>query len=599
VVIRKDRKPIVTKTLHLFPKSVHSSQQGSITITFRGVITYLGLLLSLVNHCRAFIFQGIIAGQSDQVCQLSRSMDCRTMQRQGQEPPFLSTSSTHKRLLPAFESYAAASIPDNDADGTSTQDDDGAEDSETPSKRGRSIEDKSNTVSGSRRIIPPETPLGKYLPLSLKLRAQSANNDSIEDPVIVTPKRSNYIGWDDYFLGIAILSSKRSKDPKRAEGACIADAENRIVAIGYSGLPRGCPDTVFPWNDFTPTSDDGVVDDNSNNTGRPWLHTKQPYVCPAITNAILNKCSQDVAGCRLYVMDFPSSDSTKVIIQSQIQEIVILKGKEQRAGADQLGTDSVLEPDTDDILASRIMLEMAGITLRYHQPSMPSVLLDFGTATPMTTPSGPSCGCNNHTTNRENLSQETTKPNLTEEEQRAATLLLTEAGYNASAIVSNGRRHDYISWDDYFMSVSFLTAQRSKDPNTQVGACIVDPDHRIVGLGYNGMPRGLSDDDMPWARDNANPLYNKYLYVTHAEVNAILNKGSSDVRGSTLYVALFPCENCAKMIIQSGIRRVVFLNDHYHDTPGCKASRIMLQCARVELQQYTPTLQQMLIDYDR
>jgi dCMP deaminase len=112
------------------------------------------------------------------------------------------------------------------------------------------------------------------------------------------------------------------------------------------------------------------------------------------------------------------------------------------------------------------------------------------------------------------------------------------------------------------------------------------------------MPRNISDDVVPWSRSNSNPLFNKYLYVTHAEVNAILNKGSANVKGSTLYVALFPCENCAKMIIQAGIRKVVYLSDRYHNTDGCRASRIMFKCAKVELQQYTPSKPQILLEYN-
>lgn len=147
------------------------------------------------------------------------------------------------------------------------------------------------------------------------------------------------------------------------------------------------------------------------------------------------------------------------------------------------------------------------------------------------------------------------------------------------------------------MAMAFLTAQRSKDPNTQVGACIVDSENRIIGLGYNGFPSGCSDDKLPWARSNSNQLHNKYLYVCHAEVNAILNKGSANVKGATIYVALFPCENCSKMIIQAGIRKVVYMSDTYHDTLGCRASRIMLQCAGVELRQYTPSRQRLDLDF--
>lgn len=149
------------------------------------------------------------------------------------------------------------------------------------------------------------------------------------------------------------------------------------------------------------------------------------------------------------------------------------------------------------------------------------------------------------------------------------------------------------------MAMAFLTAQRSKDPNTQVGACIVDEENRIVGLGYNGFPSGCSDDLLPWARSNSNDLHNKYLYVCHAEVNAILNKGSANVRGATIYVALFPCQNCAKMIIQAGIREVVFMSDAYHDTPGCRASRIMFRCAGVKLRQYIPTMQNLVLNLEQ
>ena len=123
--------------------------------------------------------------------------------------------------------------------------------------------------------------------------------------------------------------------------------------------------------------------------------------------------------------------------------------------------------------------------------------------------------------------------------------------------VTRKRTEGVISWDDYFMSVAFLSAMRSKDPSTQVGACIVNPIHnRIVGIGYNGFPRGCDDDELPWAR-TGEELETKYPYVCHAEVNAVLNKNSADVHGCTIYVGLFPCNECAKMIIQSGIKEVV------------------------------------------
>ena len=159
------------------------------------------------------------------------------------------------------------------------------------------------------------------------------------------------------------------------------------------------------------------------------------------------------------------------------------------------------------------------------------------------------------------------------------------------------KRGNALSWDDFFMSMAFLAAQRSKDPSTQVGACIVTPDYRIVGIGYNGFPRGCSDDELPWARQAESELDTKYPYVCHAEMNAILNKNSADVKGCTIYVGLFPCCECAKMIIQSGISAVVFLSDKYHTTNSMIASRKMLNMARVTLRQHVPALAKVELDF--
>merc|ERR1711907_37576 len=158
------------------------------------------------------------------------------------------------------------------------------------------------------------------------------------------------------------------------------------------------------------------------------------------------------------------------------------------------------------------------------------------------------------------------------------------------------RTEGVISWDDYFMSVAFLSAMRSKDPSTQVGACIVNSDKRIVGMGYNGFPRGCDDDSLPWAR-TGNELDTKYPYVCHAEVNAILNKNSADVNGCTIYVGLFPCNECAKMIIQSGIKEVVYLSDKYKNLNAFIASRKMLKMAKINLRQHIPSSDKILIEF--
>lgn len=145
------------------------------------------------------------------------------------------------------------------------------------------------------------------------------------------------------------------------------------------------------------------------------------------------------------------------------------------------------------------------------------------------------------------------------------------------------KRTDYISWDQYFMGVALLSAMRSKDPATQVGACIVNDKKRIVGIGYNGFPYGVGDDSFPWEKDGE-WLDSKYPYVVHAEPNAILN-ATVPLDNSTLYVTLFPCNECAKLIIQSGIKELVYLEDKYHERDSSVASRRMFDSAKVTYRQ--------------
>ena len=160
------------------------------------------------------------------------------------------------------------------------------------------------------------------------------------------------------------------------------------------------------------------------------------------------------------------------------------------------------------------------------------------------------------------------------------------------------KRQDYISWDEYFMGVALLASQRSKDPSTQVGACIVDSEKRILSTGYNGFPHGCSDDDFPWNRDESLGE-TKYRFVVHAELNAILNASGKSLAGSTLYVGLFPCNECAKAIIQAGIKEVIYLSDKYHDAPSFEASRRMLSAAGVTITEIKPTKSQLVISFKK
>ena len=148
------------------------------------------------------------------------------------------------------------------------------------------------------------------------------------------------------------------------------------------------------------------------------------------------------------------------------------------------------------------------------------------------------------------------------------------------------KREDYLSWDEYFMSLAKLSALRSKDPSTQVGACIVGSDNRILSIGYNGAPNGFNDETFPWDRDGAN-LDTKYFYVCHSEMNAILNyRGSrKDLENSKIYVDLFPCNECAKLIIQSGIKEVIYLSDKYAGTDIVIASKKLFDTCKVKYRQ--------------
>ena len=159
------------------------------------------------------------------------------------------------------------------------------------------------------------------------------------------------------------------------------------------------------------------------------------------------------------------------------------------------------------------------------------------------------------------------------------------------------KRNNYINWDEYFMGVALLSAKRSKDPATQVGACIVNTKNKIVGAGYNGLPIGCSDDDFPWGK-TGEPLQTKYPYVCHAELNAILNNIGMDLHGCRIYTALFPCNECAKAIIQSGISEIIYLSDKYASTDTAIASKKMLDKAGVTYRKVNPTIQKIELSFN-
>ena len=157
------------------------------------------------------------------------------------------------------------------------------------------------------------------------------------------------------------------------------------------------------------------------------------------------------------------------------------------------------------------------------------------------------------------------------------------------------KRSDYLSWDEYFMAVALLSAQRSKDPNTQVGACVANEQNKIVGVGYNGFPWGCSDDELPWAREGTF-LDTKYPYVCHAEVNAVLNSITYNLNNCRIYVGLFPCNECTKVIIQAGIKEIIYMSDKYKDTDTVRAAKMMLDRAGISYRQFASTRESISLD---
>ena len=160
------------------------------------------------------------------------------------------------------------------------------------------------------------------------------------------------------------------------------------------------------------------------------------------------------------------------------------------------------------------------------------------------------------------------------------------------------KRTNYISWDEYFMAVALLSAERSKDPSTQVGACVANDQNKIVGVGYNGFPLGCSDDELPWTREGSF-LETKYPYVCHAELNAVLNSISTDLRNCRIYVGLFPCNECTKVIIQAGIKEIIYLSDKYRDSDQVKASKKMLDtCPNITYRQLRTNLDSLCLSFN-
>jgi len=327
-------------------------------------------------------------------------------------------------------------------------------------------------------------------------------------------------------------------------GACIVDSRRRISGTGYNGFPRGCDDDLLPWS-------------RTGRGGDP-LTTKYPFVCHAEANAIANKGSADVEGATIFVALFPCCACAKIIIQSRIAEVVYLDDKYH---------------DQKIFEASRVLFDMAGVRCRKLRPATRRIELHLG------------------------------RP-VAPEADGFLRRLGGALWRGAAALTGTGRgdglrrKEGVIGWDDYFMSVALLSAQRSKDPEAQIGACIVNAKRRMIGIGYNGFPLGCDDDALPWASTDpgGDLLRTKGPFVVPAEVNAILNKCAADVCGATLYVNNFPDSECARFIIQNEIAEVVYMDGGGGGAPTYEASRILFDMAGVGYRRHIPRTEKVVVE---
>lgn len=369
----------------------------------------------------------------------------------------------------------------------------------------------------------------------VKINNNSSSLTQMMSEISIVPSKidQSVIDWEEYFMSIAYLVSKRSKDPSTQVGSCIVNHKKRIVGQGYNGMPRGCSDDVFPW---------GKVGKD--------LETKYFYVCHAEMNAIFNKNCADISDCTIYTILFPCNQCTKTIIQSGISEVVYMcdKNKGKVEG-----------------IAAMKMLEACKVQYRQLRPRWAGLIIDFEHGL-----------C-------EMMSQLDSFP---QEEIPKDT---------------QKKRENVLPWEDYFLAISLLVAKRSKCPEQQLGACIVNEDKCIIGQGYNGMPQKCGAGAFPWSVNSEDALENKFLFECHAELNAILN-ANVQVKGCKMYTITYPCNECAKAIIQSGIREVVYLLDQvpeYEDKDRYLATKRMFDAAKVLYRKHTPKDKKLFVDFSQ
>ena len=372
-------------------------------------------------------------------------------------------------------------------------------------------------------------------------------------------KKHISIEHDDYVMSLACLTALRSPDPNTKVGACILNKDRRIVGLGFNDFPKRQDRNInnryeLPFDREYERSDE-------------ILGTKYPYICHAAENAILNKNSTTLEDCKMFTNILPCNECFKLIVQSGIKVVhYINKYKDAWKSSKQI---------EESIKGSENIAEICGVELiQYDAKNIKSIEM------------------------LESLFDQESFDSLPQDlemnEQRLETKneipeKLVKLGFNPKY---NARKSEQVlSEKDYFMLVAQLSSYRSKDPEKQVGACIVDKNGRVVSLGYNGFPNNHKDI-FPWENHGEKNVNCKHMYVCHAELNAIVDKYDAEIAGCTLYCTLHPCSNCARLIIQSQIKEVFYFefSNKKKKNPEFQASLVLFDKYNVKCTPYKPKI---------
>lgn len=372
------------------------------------------------------------------------------------------------------------------------------------------------------------------------------------DPKFKEKAAVNIISPYEYYMSLACLTALRSIDPQKKVGACIINENKRIVGLGCNNFPERYG---YETKKFELPLNRGDEKLNNKTSKSYSLNTKYPYICHSACSAILNKNTSNLRNCVLYSTTLPCNECFKLIIQSGITSVVYIEDGKNKWSSEM----------RESINGSKVMALHCNIELE-HWESYKNIKMHEIVFKP------------------ENIDVKSLKLENTSSIDFSVPKNLIDLGFNPNYSLMPKNYDEQLKLEDYFMCIAIITSWRSKDPFTQVGACIVDSRDRVVSCGYNGFPSKI--DNLPWDSDDDDrkTVNSKKMYECHAELNVIVNKHEADINGCTLYVTLFPCCDCAKLIVQSQLKKVIYLEDR--DDDAYRASKVMFEKYNIEYSQF-------------